>query len=68
MKFFSAMLVCTFSCLPNNERSNLFVVAALSSKCFSGKTSLLGKDLYLLTPPDDKVKFAVVCLSIYYGV
>ena len=53
MKFFSAMLVCAFSCLPDNERSNLFVVAAPSSKSFSGKTSLLGKDLYLLTPPDD---------------
>ena len=31
------MSVCSFSSLPNSEYSNLFNLAALSSKSFSGK-------------------------------
>ena len=41
--------VYAFNSLPNGEYSNLFIVAAFSSKSFSGKISLSVKNLYLLT-------------------
>ena len=41
--------VYAFNSLPNGEYSNLFIVAAFSSKSFSGKISLPVKNLYLLT-------------------
>ena len=40
----------------------LSIVTAFSSKSFSGKTSLPAKNSYLLTFPDDKADFSVVCL------
>ena len=55
------MSVCAFNSLPNSEYSNLFVVAALSSMSFTGKTSLPVKNSYLLTFPDDKAEILAVC-------
>ena len=57
---FSATLVCFFNSLPNGEYSNLFNVAAFSSKSFSGKTSLPVRNSYLLTFPNDKAKVLTV--------
>ena len=51
------MSVYAFNSLPNREYSNLFIVAAFSSKSFSSKTSLPVKNLYLLTFPDDSSLF-----------
>ena len=39
------MSVCAFNSLPKGEYLNLFIVAAFSSKSFSGKTSLPVKKL-----------------------
>ena len=60
------MSVCGFDLLPKGEYSNLFIVAAFSSKSFSGKTSLLVKSSYLLTFPVDKVEILTVSLSKSY--
>ena len=60
------MTVCTFSSLPNGKYSNLFNAAAFYSGYFSGKTSLLVKNLDLITFPDDKAEILVVCLSKLY--
>ena len=60
------MSVCAFSYLPNGEYSNLFIVAAFTNKLFSGKTSLLVKNSYLLTFPDDQAEILAVCLSKSY--
>ena len=60
------MSVCAFNSLPNGEYSNLFVVAAFSSKSCSGKTSLPVKNSYLLTFPDDKAEILAVFLSKLY--
>ena len=57
------MSVCFFNSLPNGEYSNLLIVAALSSKSFSGKTSLPFKNTYLLIFPDDKAEILAVCIS-----
>ena len=54
---------CAFNFLPKGEYSNLFIVAAFSSKSFSGKTSFPVKNSYLLTFPDDKAEFSAACLS-----
>ena len=51
------MSVYVFVSLPNGEYSNLFIVAAFSSKSFSGKTSLPVKNSYLLTFHDDEAVF-----------
>ena len=48
------------------SNSNLFIVAAFSSKYISGKTSLPVKNSYLLTFPDDKVEILAVSLSKSY--
>ena len=55
------MSVCAFNILPKDDYSNLFIVAAFSSKSFSGKTSLLVKNSYLLTFLDNKAEI----LSVY---
>ena len=60
------MSVCAFNSLPNSEYSNLFVVAALSSMSFTGKTSLPVKNSYLLTFPNDKAEILAVCWSKLY--
>ena len=60
------MSVCAFKYLPLGEYSNLFIVAAFSRKSFSGKTSLLVKNSYLLTFLDDKAEILEVCLSTLY--
>ena len=57
------MLVCSVYSFSYNKYSNLFNTTALSSKSFSGKTSLPVKNSYLLTFPDDKADFLPVCLS-----
>ena len=43
-----------------------FIVAAISSKSFSGKTSLLVKNPYLLKFPDDRAEILAVRLSKLY--
>ena len=48
------MSVCAFNSLPNEEYSNLFIVAAFSNKFFSGKASLPVKNSCLLEFPDNK--------------
>ena len=63
---FSATLVCFFNSWPNGKYSNIFIVAAFSSKSFSGKTSLPVKKSYLLTFPDDKAEILAVFLSKSY--
>ena len=60
------MSVCAYNSLPKGEYSNIFIVAAFSSKSFSDKTSLLLKNLNLLTFPDDKAEILAVCLSKLY--
>ena len=50
------MSVCVFNYLPKGKYSNLFIIAAFSSKSFSGQTSLPVKNSYLLTFPDIKLK------------
>ena len=57
------MSVCAFNSLPKEEYSNHFIAAAFSSKSFSGKTSLVVKNSYLLTFPNDKAEILAVCLS-----
>ena len=60
------MSVCAFNSLHNGEYPNLFIIAAFSSKSFSGKTSLPVKNSNLLTFPDDKADILAVCLSKLY--
>ena len=60
------MSVYDFNSLSNEEYSNLFIVAAFSSKPFSGKTSFLVRNSYLLTFSDDKAEIFAVCLSKSY--
>ena len=60
------MSLCAFNSLPNGEYSNLSIVAAFSSKSFSGKTSLPVRNSYLLTFSDDKAEILAVYLSILY--
>ena len=55
------MSVCAFDSLFNGEYSNLFNVAAFSSKYFFGKISLPVKNSYLQTFPDDEAKIFAVC-------
>ena len=43
------MSVCAFNSLPNNEYSNLFILASFSNNSFSGKSSLPVKTSFLLT-------------------
>ena len=57
------MSVCAFNFLPKGGYSKLFIVAAFSSKSFSGKTSLPVENSYLLTFPDDKAAILAVCLN-----
>ena len=54
------MSVCDFNSLLNGEYSNHFIVAAFSSKSFSGKTSLPVKNSYLRTFPDYKAEILTV--------
>ena len=42
------MTVCAFKSLSKDEYTDLFIVAAFSSKSFSGKTPLPITNLYLL--------------------
>ena len=60
------MSVCAFNSFPNGEYSNLFNVAAFSSKSFFGKTSLPVKNSHLLKFPDDKAETLAVCLAKPY--
>ena len=62
---FFAMSVCAFNSLPKGEYSNLFIVAAFSSKNFSGKTFFLIKNLYSLTFTD-KAEILAFCLFKSY--
>ena len=62
----SATLVCFFNYFPNVEYSNLLIVAAFSSKSFSGKASLGVKNSYLLRFSDNKAEISAVCLSEFY--
>ena len=62
LQFQSAVLIIC----PTAKIQNLFIVAAFSNNYFSGKTSLLVKNLYLITFPDDKAEILVVCLSKLY--
>ena len=59
------MSVFDLNSLPKSKYSNLFIVAALSNKSFSSKTSLSVKDLYLVTF-SDKVGILTICLSKTY--
>ena len=59
------MSVCAYNSLPNGEYSNLFIVAAFSSKSFFGKTTLPVKNSFL-TIPDDKAEILAICLSKSY--
>ena len=61
------MSVCVFYSFPKGEYSDLFNVAAFSSKSFPVKTSLPVKNSYLLTFPDDKAEIVVVGLSKSYS-
>ena len=62
--FDAVYLQCQFVLLIlKGKYSNLFIVAATSSKSFSGKTSLAVKNSYLLAFPDDKTEILAVCLS-----
>ena len=54
------MAVCLFTSLPNGEYSNILIVAALSDKYFSGKTSCSVKFFYFPTFPDNKDEIKVV--------
>ena len=56
------MPVYFFNSLPNDEYSNLLIVVAFYNSPFSGKTSSLLKNSYLLFSPDDKAKILAVCL------
>ena len=60
------MSICAFNSLPKGQYSNLFIVAAFSSKAFLGKTSLPVKNSYILTFPDDKAGILAVYLSKSY--
>ena len=60
------MSVCAFNSFPNGEYSNLFNVAAFSSKSFLGKTSRPVKNSHLLKFPDDKAETLAVCLAKPY--
>ena len=60
------MSICAFNSLPKGQYSNLFIVAAFSSKSFLGKTSLPVKNSYILTFPDDKAGILAVYLSKSY--
>ena len=60
------MSACTFDSLPKSKYSNIFNVAAFSTKYFSDKISLLVKNSYLLTFLDDKADILAVCLSKSY--
>ena len=60
--FYFKVLVCAFNSLANGKYSIFFIVAAFSNISFPGKTSLLVKNLYLLTIPDDKAEILAVCL------
>ena len=60
------MSVCAFDSLPKVEYSNLFIVAACSSKSFSSKKSLPVRNSYLIFP-DDQAEILAVCLSKSYG-
>ena len=60
------MSVCAFNSLPKGQYSNIFIVAALSSKSFSGKIYLPVKNSYLLTFPDNTAEILAVCLSNFY--
>ena len=50
------MPLCFFNSLSNSEYSNHLIVAAFSSKSFSGKTFLPVKNSFLLTFLDDKAE------------
>ena len=63
--FFYGTRLCFYS-LHNGEHSNRLVAAAFSNKSFSGKKSVLVKNSYLLTFPDDKAEILVVVLSKLY--
>ena len=54
------MSVCAVNSLPKGEYSNLFIVASLSSKSFSGKIYLPVKNSYLLTFPNNKAEILAV--------
>ena len=69
--FHFVFLQCQFAFsnwLPNNEYSNLLVIAAFSNKSFSGKTSLPVKNSYLMNFPDDKAEVLVVFLYKLFSI
>ena len=57
---------CAFNSSPNNEYSNLFIVAAFCNRSFLCKTTLSVRNSYLLLFPDDKADILAVCLSKSY--
>ena len=65
---FFAMPVCAFNSLPKGKYLNIFIVAAFSSKSFSGKTSLQVRNSYLLTFPDDKAKILAGISKSYWAL
>ena len=54
------MPVCGFNSLPNGEYLNLFIVASLPNKYYSGKTSFQIKSSSLLAFPDNKANTSAV--------
>ena len=61
------MSVHALNSLPKDKYSNLFIVAAFSSKSFYGKTSFSVRNSYLLTFPYDKAEVLAVCLFKLYS-
>ena len=55
-----------FNSLPNREYSNPFNATAFSRGYFSAKSSLTGRNSYLLTFSDDKTEILEVGLSKLY--
>ena len=60
------MSLCFSNSLPNGDYSNLLIVAAFSSKSFSGKISLTVKNSHLLAIIDETAKILAVCLPKPY--
>ena len=60
------MSVCFFNSFPNNEYSNLLIIAAFSNSPYSSKNSLPVRNSYLPTFLDGNAKiFAVYLCKLY---
>ena len=62
------MSVSFFNPLPKGEYSKLLIVVAFSNTSFSGKTSLLVKNAYLLTFSDTKAEILAAFQSKSYRI